>query len=115
MNNDHCMTQPLLNGRGVSVTKRSVYISEVKSDIYASITRKHPSLKIRLIFNNAMFNVSLGRAIFGQVEAEEALKKIYSWMQRRKETVTELGEEHDLPHVGRQDRRREKEEGRGKA
>lgn len=109
------MIQPLLNGRGVTVTGRSVYISEVKSDIHASITRKHSSLKVRLIFNNAIFNVSLGRAIFGQGEAEEALKKIYSWMQRRRETVTELGKEHDLPHVGSQDRRREKREGRGKA
>lgn len=49
----------------------------------------------------------LGGAIFGQVEAKEALKKIYSWMQRRKETVTELGEEQDLPLVGSQDHRRE--------
>ena len=48
-----------------------------------------------------MFNVSLVQATFGHVEAEGALKRIYSWMQRRKEKVAKLGKEQEGGEVGR--------------
>lgn len=66
---------------------------------------------------NKMFDISLVQIIFGHVEAEKprALRKIYSWVQRRKEILAKLGKELDLPRVDSQDGRRERrEEGRRK-
>lgn len=66
---------------------------------------------------NKMFDISLVQIIFGHVEAEKprALRKIYIWVQRRKEILAKLGKELDLPRVDSQDGRRERrEEGRRK-